>query len=43
MHTFNGKLVAIVQTTQQAGKLQLKVKGKGLKAQVLTLASNASK
>ncbi|MCH7399427.1 DUF4982 domain-containing protein [Belliella sp. DSM 107340] len=39
MKVFNGKLVVIVQSTQEAGEIKLKVKGKGLKSSELKLSS----
>ena len=39
MKVFNGKLVVIVQSTQEAGDIKLKVKGKGLKSNELKLSS----
>ncbi|MEH3113833.1 hypothetical protein [Pedobacter terrae] len=37
MKTFKGKLVITVQSTEQAGKLNLSVSAKGLKAAVLPI------
>ncbi|MFD2035369.1 DUF4982 domain-containing protein [Belliella marina] len=39
MKVFNGKLVVIVQASEKAGDIKLKVKGKGLKASELKLSS----
>ncbi|WP_372776454.1 glycoside hydrolase family 2 TIM barrel-domain containing protein [Mangrovibacterium sp.] len=39
MKLFSGKLVVLVQSTEQAGDISLQVKGKGLKAGKLTIQS----
>ncbi len=40
MKLFSGKLVALVQSTSEGGKIELKVKGKGLKTATIALQSN---
>jgi beta-galactosidase len=40
MKLFNGKLVVLVQSTKEAGEIELLVKGKGLKAGKLIILSN---
>ncbi len=40
MKLFSGKLVALVQTTTEAGEITLTVSGEGLKAQQIKLTSN---
>ena len=37
MKLFSGKLVILVQSTEEAGDIELTVKGKGLKTATLTL------
>ena len=39
MKAFNGKLVVTVQSLEEAGEIELKVKGKGLKAGKLKIQS----
>jgi beta-galactosidase len=39
MKLFSGKLVVLVQSTSETGKIQLSVSGKGLKKGKITLQS----
>jgi beta-galactosidase len=40
MKLFSGKLVVLVQSTEEAGKIKLSVTGKGLKSSKIILNSN---